>query len=349
MKTTGKKKALSAVAGVVAVLVVTTSQGAGQVIAGPNGPVEFIGLQDWDAQELFDAIRELDPSRPFSACAADMRFQLGFADAGAFRYGVIGSDEWYTLVVGVEDSARVRYRQTGSETVSLPEAWQNLRTVALEDMRTLDAFARTRHMVDDITVDGVPFSAREFAELMGADPGTLDRIGHLFDRTDGEDDRRLAHEVLASDSSWVARSVATLVLGNFLDDDMSWHALAGALIDPDARVGSVAMSVIDGLRQGERDPVRWAEARAPLSAIMGGTNPFAFRYILKALVATDIDPEFAQQLVRENPDLLLAHAGVEHEYVREPALAFLRAISGEDHGADVGAWTAWVNRQPGDR
>ena len=40
------KKALSAVAGVVTVLAVTTSQGAGQVIAGPNGPVEFIGLQD---------------------------------------------------------------------------------------------------------------------------------------------------------------------------------------------------------------------------------------------------------------------------------------------------------------
>lgn len=165
---------------------------------------------------------------------------------------------------------------------------------------------------------------------------------------DGEDDRRLAHEVLASDSSWVARSVATHVLGNFLDDDMSWHALAGSLIDPDARVGSVAMSVIDGLVPEKRDPVQWAEARASLSAIMGGTNPFAFRYILRALVATDIDPEFAQQLVRENPDLLLAHAGVEHAYVRRPALAFLRAISGEDHGADVGAWTAWVHRQPGD-
>lgn len=348
MKTTGKKKALSAVAGVVTVLAVTTSQGAGQVIAGPNGPVEFIGLQDWDAQELFDAIRELDPSRPFSACAADMRFRLGFADAGAFRYGDIGSDEWYTLVVGVEDSARVRYRQTGSETVSLPEAWQDLRTVALVYMRTLDAFARTRQS-RDITVDGVTVSSRELAERMGADPETLDRVGHFLDRTDGEDDRRLAHEVLASDSSWVARSVATLVLGNFLDDDMSWHALAGSLIDPDARVGSVAMSVIDGMGPGKWDPVRWAEARATLSAIMGGTNPFAFRSILKALVATDIDPEFAQRLVRENPDLLLAHVGVEHEYVRRPALAFLRAISGEDHGADVGAWTAWVNRQPGDR
>ena len=130
---------------------------------------------------------------------------------------------------------------------------------------------------------------------------------------------------------------------------MSWHALAGALIDPDARVGSIAMSMIDGMGPGKWDPVRWTEARAPLSAIMGGTNPFAFRYILKALVATDIDQEFARQLVRENPDLLLAYAGAEHDYVRGPALAFLRAISGEDHGADVGAWTAWVNRQPGDR
>ena len=52
--------------GVAVLLVLTASQSAGQVIPGPEGPVEFIGLQQWDAQELFDAIREIDPDLPYT-------------------------------------------------------------------------------------------------------------------------------------------------------------------------------------------------------------------------------------------------------------------------------------------
>lgn len=332
----------------VVLLAVTASPSTGQVIAGPDGPVEFIGLQDWDAQELFDAIRELDPDRPFHACAADMRFALGFAQAGAFSFSVEGSDDTYTVVVGVEDSARVRYRPTGSETIALPEPWENLRAVASEDMDILAMAARALHW-HDVTVDGVPMSRRELGELMGADPGTLDQVWGLLDRADGEADRRLAHEVLASDASWLARSVATLVVGNFIDDDTSWHAIVGSTIDPDARVGSVAMGMVDGLGLVGRDPVDWSGARAHLSAIFGGSNPFAFRYVLNVLVQTDVDPEFARQLVRENPDLLLAYVGAEHDVTREPAMDFLRAVSGEDFGTDVEAWRAWVNGQPGGR
>ncbi|MCY3678334.1 MAG: hypothetical protein F4Z31_04590 [Gemmatimonadetes bacterium] len=337
---------MRAIVGVVVLLAVTASPGVGQVIAGPNGPVEFIGLQDWDAQELFDAIQELDPDRPFSACAADMRFALGFAQAGAFRFSTAGSDEWYTVVVGVEDSSGVHYRPTGSETVSVPEPWEDLKAIVREDAGTVSVAARTLHWAD-ITVEGVPRSRRELAELMDADPETVDQVWDLLDRADGEEDRRLAHEVLASDSSWLARSVATLVLGNFIDDDSSWHTLVESLIDPDARVGSVAMSMVDGLGFGKKDPVDWSGARASLSAIFGGSNPYAFRYTLDILVATDVDSEFARQLVRENPDLLLAHVGAQHEMTREPAVDFLRAISGEDFGTDVEAWRAWVSDQPG--
>ena len=67
--------------------------------------------------------------------------------------------------------------------------------------------------------------------------------------------------------------------------------------------------------------------------------------MLEVLVATDIAPEFGRQLVRESPDLLLAHAGAEHERTREPAIAFLRAVSGEDFGTDVEAWRTRVSGQ----
>ena len=93
----------------VILLAVTGSNGVAQVLPGPEGPVEFIGLERWNAQELYDAIREVDPDRPFHACAVVMRQELGFADAASEGY----RGGRYTVVVGVEDSSRVQYRPSG--------------------------------------------------------------------------------------------------------------------------------------------------------------------------------------------------------------------------------------------
>ena len=346
-------KILRTAAGIVALLAVTTTPGASQVIAGPAGPVEFIGLQSWDAQELFDAIQEFDPDLPFHACAALMKQELGFAEAAAMRYRMDQSDDWYTVVVGLEDSARVRYRPTGSETVDLPETWQELQAAIGDDLYTLSVVARAFPASGYLSN---PESPRRLAEQMGADPETVERVWELAARANGEEDRRLAHEVLAKDSSAAARAVATLVLGNFMDDDRSWHALVSSVIDPHPYhvVNEVAWSMLEGMFAGmveglmtrKRGPVDWSGARTPLSAILGGTNLPAFNLILQVLVVTDIDPEFAQQLVRESPDLLLAHAGAEHRPHRLPALRFLQAMSGEDFGTDLDAWRGWLSGRP---
>ncbi len=37
------------------------------------GPVEFIGLERWDAKELLEAIRRLAPDKPLAACAVTMK------------------------------------------------------------------------------------------------------------------------------------------------------------------------------------------------------------------------------------------------------------------------------------
>ena len=330
-------KILRALAGSIVLLAVTASQGAGQVLTGPNGPVEFIGLQNWDAQELFDAIQELDPGRPFHACAATMKQGLGFADAAAFLYFDSPSpSNRYTVVVGVEDSTRVEYRAAGGESLKLPETWQNLQAVAGKDINMLTVVASTLHLRD---------SASKLAEFMGVDSETLNQVWDLVDRADGSEDLHLAHEVLAKDSSWSARAIATLVLGSFIGDNTAWHGLVGSLIDTDGRVNTVALQTLVGMIRQERDPVDWSLARGPLLALFGGTNPFAFGGILEVLVVTDVAPEFGQQLARKRPDLLLAHVGAEHAGTREPAIAFLKAISGEDFGADLEAWTAWVSGQ----
>lgn len=331
-------KSLRALTGII-VLLAAASPTTAQVIPGPRGPVEFIGLQDWKAQELFDAIQELYPGRPFSACAVAMKQDLGFADAGALMIETVRSR--YTVVVGVEDSTKVRYRAIGSETVAVPENWQEVQKVVGDDARTLRAAARTVHSRAGIFrfLNSPWWAARRGR----ADRETLDQLLDFVEGATAEEDRRFAREVLARDASWSSRAIATLVLGNFLDDDTSWHGLVGSVIDPHAPVNSVARFMLKELTRRWKRPVDWSGARGPLLAILGGTNPFVFRDTLEVLVATHIDPEFGAQLVREEPELLLAYAGAEHERIRDPALAFLSAVSGKDFGADVEAWRAWMD------
>lgn len=99
-------KTLRTAASILTLLTLTTPPAASQVIPGPNGPVEFIGLKRWEAQELFDAIQDLAPDLPFHACANLMKQNLGFAEAAAYRYRMDQSDDWYTVVSGVEDRHR---------------------------------------------------------------------------------------------------------------------------------------------------------------------------------------------------------------------------------------------------
>ena len=71
-----------------------------------------------------------------------MKLHLGFADAGAFLYRDASSTEWYTVVVGVEDSARVRYRSIGSDRFELPEFGRQL---VRENPDLILAHAGARH------------------------------------------------------------------------------------------------------------------------------------------------------------------------------------------------------------
>ena len=101
-----------------------------------------------------------------------MKDELGFADAAAIVYRTRGESGEYTIVVGVEDSTRVRYRATGIETVVLPETWQDLKAVVVVDPRTVTAAAGTRY-------------SRSSA------PAAFGKVWDLVDSADTEEDRAL--------------------------------------------------------------------------------------------------------------------------------------------------------------
>ena len=323
----------------------TTNQSIAEVLDGPNGPVEFIGLESWTPTELFEAIKEQDPDRPFHACAAVMKASLEFPDAAAFLY-MVDDEDWskgyYTVVIGVEDNATVSYRTPGSEELELPESWKKLQAVAEEDFVTVNTLLYVSLIYAD---EGEPEKLPERAVNFGANSENIEKVSKAFEGMREEMDHELALEVLARDKSWSSRLVATIVLGHYPEDDRSWHGIADSLIDSAQQVRDIAGKLIFSLTQSEIEvPVDWAGARETLLALFGGTYPFAFLSTLDALIATKIDPAFGLELAQERPSLLLAHVGAEHAKTREAALAFLTTVSEEDFGNDVDAWSTWIKQ-----
>lgn len=325
---------------VVILVALTASSGVGQVLQGPEGPIEFIGLERWKASALLEAIQQTAPDQPLHACAATMKGELGFADAGVFGYlaSTTSGSERYTVIIGIEDRARVRYRTAGRATIALPQSWQALRSVADEDLRAL-GMARE---LFDLRQD--PETVRKFAELFDADLAAIEPVWELIAALDGEQDRLLTRKILANDASWRSRAIAATVLLNFGEDETAWHDLVAATVDPHGQVSGAATSFLRSLVQMESGrTVRWAAARESIAAVLDGTNPFAFQEVVRALTATGIELALAKQLIREAPDLLLAHVGARHEITRQPAIDLLKAVSGEDFGADPEAWAEWLD------
>ena len=327
-------------------LAVTASPGIGQVLEGPEGPVEFIGLERWKASALLEAIQETAPDQPLGACSATMKYELGFADAAVF--GWVDADspedfrsgdlERYTVIIGIEDRRRVRHRTPGIETIVLPRSWQALKSVAEEDLRALELATGMFHLRDD------PESVRQRTEAFGLDTSGLPRVWTMIEALDSEQDRLLAHAILARDASWSSRAIAASVLVNFSEHDAAWHDLVLAMIDPEDRVKGSAGGVLQAwIQAGESRPVRWDAAREHLLAVLDGTSPYMFRTVLEVLAATGSETTLATQLIREAPDLLLAHVGARHEITRQPAIDLLKAVSGEDFGADPEAWAEWLD------
>ena len=278
-----------------------------------------------------------------------MKFELGFADAAVF--GWVDADspedfrsgdlERYTVIIGIED------RGAGSDTVLpatetiglAPESWQALKSVAEEDLRALELATGMFHLRDD------PESVRQRTEVFGLDTSGLPRVWTMIEALDTEQDRLRAHAILARDASWSSRVIAASVLVNFSEHDAAWHDLvSAAMTDPDDRVKGSAHGVLDAwIQAGKGRPVRWDAARAQLLAVLDGTSPYVFRTVLDVLGATASETMLAKELIREAPDLLLAHVGARHEITRQPAIDLLKAVSGADFGADPEAWAEWLD------
>src|SRR5687768_11083939 len=102
---------------------------AQNVITLPGKTVEVLGLKRWTIAMIQDSMAKYAPGESLTshACAAVLRYKLGFADAAATTYvGWPRGDTIQRIVVSVvepQDSSRVRHRVMPMDTINPYRPW----------------------------------------------------------------------------------------------------------------------------------------------------------------------------------------------------------------------------------
>ena len=303
-----------------------------------GGTVEVLGLRRWTLAMLQDSLAKYAPddSLQSHACAAVLRYKLGFADAASNEF-IFHDGEPSHVVVSVrepQDSARVRYRVMPLDTVNSRAAW---RLVSGAIARRPAAFwpAEREYLSPRLHVN-----ASRFQSPADSVAGTA-IITYLRTRT-AERDRREALEVLAHAPNMFDRATAALILANFGARDDTWRALAEALRESDGIVKGVAADVLQSLSERSPRPVRWGPTARGIHAMLDGTSLFELPPLIAVLTRTGAGPADARPFLRGGGEMLLAYLGSANPMLSGTSHRLLVQLRGIDLGTDVGPWRAWI-------
>ena len=313
----------------------------GQVVEVERGKVEFVGLEQWTVPALVDTLRALEPDRPLHACAAVLKQRLGFSDASVMSYP--DENGMYTVVTVIEpqDSVRVRYQPTPSDTMRAIPVWQEALSLFKGGF---GAFHMGLQFYGSF-LTGHPDSARaQISDLADyADPEKVETLWGFLQSHNREEDKELALWTLTRDGNEKNRVVAVAILANFPGSDLVWWRLVDALRDSSASVRSMAQAVLSTFWQHVPRPVDWEPAVGSLEWIIGGTNLFAFPSTLELLRRTGISPDLANELLKGNAALLLAYLQAEHDKTRQTARDFFVHLSGHKYDR-FQQWEQWLEQ-----
>lgn len=313
----------------------------------PKTRVEVMGLKHWTLPMLRDSIRHYVPGQDLhdAACMVTLREKLGFADALVSSYeGVGGSAPEFLLIKLVEPQERERVRWNAVPVDSFQSLRPDYASLVLPVTDTAGGvwIGRLMNWLQYGDSTSRVLAATSFAKRRQA-PTAVDDANRLtaFLRTQqGETARQRAVRAVQHDGLWVNRMSAAVVLSNFSAHDSTWYALAHALRDPHESVRAAATSTLTAMPARAVD---WTPSVGDLRALLAGTNVSAINQVFRLLVRTQIDPQLASALLRDNGRWLLDHLGSEAPGVANDARALLvRLNGGRDLGTTRSAWETWV-------
>jgi hypothetical protein len=311
----------------------------GQVVATPEGTVEFIGLDRWTVSMIEDTMAVHAPDEPLGQCAAVLQ-QVGFPAASASHYrDADGTAHILVTVVEPHLADRIQPRVAFPDSVPDRSGWAFAHEFFRSENRAFQRAVQLRGVFLEADQD----IRSELLSFIGPDTLEVGRYWDFLEEHRDPDVLVIALWTLENDRNWRNRIIAATLLTSFPNDDLVWHALLAAQRDSYAPVaGTAAQALRSLMAQGSRE-VDWAGATDTIRALLLGTNVFHYRNTLDVLRQTGIDSRLAPDLLREGgADLLLAHLAATHPEPREAARGFLAQISGKDLGSDRSAWEEWL-------
>ena len=308
-----------------------------QVIDSPRGKIEFIGLQKWNAKQLYDSIQALEPGKPFHACAGTIRSKLSFPSAAVV--GSFENNNMYTVVTVVEPQFKERIKNTSipSKTFPLNEKWKAISKLYESNTDEFQIALQTYFLVNPAIYDTVSSQLKPYG-----DPAIIKEIWRTLAGYNSSDHLLLANKTLATDANEKNRIFALMTLSNFGNIDSTWWKLAEALRYPNDLIAGISGQILNGLTNKNDIKINWTPAVPTLRPLIDGTNLFEFVNTLTFLTKTKVSNELAAPLLKNGGDLVIAYLKANRSKERDIAYYFLKQISGKDFGCDPLAWADWI-------
>lgn len=310
------------------------------VLELPDKTIEVAGLKRWTPAMIQDSMDVYAPgdSLHSHACAATLRYELGFADAASIILRrQDGGTYAFVSVIEPQDSALVSPRDLPRDTTGSEAPWPELVEWSRAEPRVVQ-----RAILARMTAHGAALTP-SLSDGMEEDSALIRKVWDYVDTHQSETDAAAAQQQLATSPYLWDRFAAVAILSSFDPDDATWHALIGALREPDGMARVFANQVLSAFTRAVPRQVDWRPAAENLHAILNGGSLFDLHIVLDLLVRTGVDPALAGPLLGDGGHAVLMYAGAAHPSFRGVAHRFLRSISGDDHGRDIVEWTEWID------
>lgn len=313
---------------------------AAQIVNTPEGRVEFIGLDKWNIEKIKAVMAEKAPGKPLGQCAGVL-VEIGFPSASSASVGKIDGKDYQVVTLVEPDKAHL-LKGKPEFTDNLPdvEKWREGIDILTKSNRV---FQSGLHLYP-LFLKGETAQVDKQLANSPKDAGQIKSFFQFLKTQNTAADRDYAVWILANDGNLKNRMIAVAVLANFADSDLTWWTLLDAQRDPFDSVAATASQVLTALSIHNPRRVNWSPAAHTIRYLVNGTNVFLFTPTLRVLTRTNINPELAKLVLKDESHLLLAHLGANYKPDAEAAQKFLARLSGYDFAYDTDKWRQWIKK-----
>ncbi|MGE3799847.1 MAG: hypothetical protein AB7H80_02390 [Candidatus Kapaibacterium sp.] len=324
-----------------------------QVVQTPSGPLEFIGLKNWSAQQLWDSIYARYPDEGAHACMSVLREEFGFQDALVVLFPEDDSMRWVAFVSEEGDPDNPFVLEKPQVAHPLDSKWREVHDL-LTQKRFLSQVAsssypyRLKGMNDTawIVADSwgsnlIPYGYGE--ELASIDSNMLQRVWMFWEGLNSEKGRDELLNILSNEGNDTARQMAALALVNFYDDMTVRKKLVEAFRDPYQSVGANAALVLQIWNQHFPAPVDWNPVLPIFRRILAGEASSHLMTVM-TLAKNSSDTTFGIKLLKGNTDFVLAMLQSKTLQIQTSSHDFLQTVLRVDLGMNPEAWKEWVQK-----